>query len=87
MENGKALSCVLLDVDDFKAYNDGHGHDAGDEILRCVARIMRESARADDLVTRYGEGEDHYNRHIRCASSSRTVVIADCGGSTPARAG
>jgi two-component system cell cycle response regulator len=57
MENGTALSCVLLDVDDFKAYNDGHGHDAGDEILRCVARIMRESARADDLISRYG-GEE-----------------------------
>jgi diguanylate cyclase (GGDEF)-like protein len=57
MQNGTPLSCVLLDVDDFKAYNDSHGHDAGDEILRCVARIMRESARADDLIGRYG-GEE-----------------------------
>ena len=57
MENGTPLSCVLLDVDDFKAYNDNHGHDAGDEVLRCVAKIMRESARADDLIGRYG-GEE-----------------------------
>jgi diguanylate cyclase (GGDEF)-like protein len=57
LQNGTSLSCVLLDVDDFKAYNDSHGHDAGDEILRCVARIMRESARADDLIGRYG-GEE-----------------------------
>ena len=57
MENGTPLSCVLLDVDDFKTYNDSHGHDAGDEILRCIAGIMRESMRADDLVGRYG-GEE-----------------------------
>src|SRR5215218_1424719 len=54
-DNGTPLACILLDVDDFKAYNDSHG--AGDEILRCVARILRESARADDLVGRYG-GEE-----------------------------
>ena len=56
-KNGTPLSCVLLDVDDFKAYNDAHGHDAGDEVLRGVARVIRESARADDLIGRYG-GEE-----------------------------
>jgi len=56
-KNGTPLACILLDVDDFKAYNDCHGHGAGDEILRCLARVLRESARADDLVGRYG-GEE-----------------------------
>ena len=55
--NGLPLACVVLDVDDFKEYNDDYGHGAGDEALRCVARVMRESARADDLVSRIG-GEE-----------------------------
>ena len=51
------LTCVVLDVDDFKAYNDSHGHEAGDRALSCVARVLGESVRADDLVARYG-GEE-----------------------------
>src|SRR5215207_5142705 len=38
-KNGAPLSCVLLDVDDFKAFNDAHGHEAGDEVLRRVAVV------------------------------------------------
>jgi len=38
-KNGAPLSCVLLDVDDFKAFNDAHGHEAGDEVLRRVAGV------------------------------------------------
>jgi PleD family two-component response regulator len=52
--NDIPVACVLLDIDDFKAYNDMHGHGAGDDILRCVARALRSSPRADDLVARYG---------------------------------
>ena len=51
------LACIVLDVDDFKAYNDLYGHQAGDTALRCLARVLRTSARADDLIARYG-GEE-----------------------------
>jgi diguanylate cyclase (GGDEF)-like protein len=51
------LSLVMLDVDHFKAYNDAHGHPAGDEALRAVATILRQGVRQYDTVARYG-GEE-----------------------------
>jgi diguanylate cyclase (GGDEF)-like protein len=55
--NGLPLACAVLDVDNFKSYNDRYGHGSGDEALRCVGRVLRESTRADDVVARYG-GEE-----------------------------
>jgi diguanylate cyclase (GGDEF)-like protein len=52
------LSCVMLDIDHFKAYNDHYGHDGGDRCLKAVANILNNSTRrASDLVARYG-GEE-----------------------------
>lgn len=51
------LSLLMLDVDHFKHYNDAFGHPAGDDVLRRVGRLMRETARETDLVARYG-GEE-----------------------------
>jgi diguanylate cyclase (GGDEF)-like protein len=56
--NGLALALILIDVDHFKAYNDHHGHQAGDDCLRGVAAVLaREARRAGELVARYG-GEE-----------------------------
>jgi diguanylate cyclase (GGDEF)-like protein len=53
----KPLSFILCDIDHFKAVNDGHGHPAGDAILKGVARVIAAQARETDIVARYG-GEE-----------------------------
>ena len=56
--NGAPISLVILDIDLFKAYNDGYGHPAGDECLRRVAGALVGCVRRPaDLVARYG-GEE-----------------------------
>lgn len=54
---GRSLAMVLLDVDFFKQVNDSHGHAAGDEVLREVARRLARPLRSVDRVARYG-GEE-----------------------------
>jgi diguanylate cyclase (GGDEF)-like protein len=51
------LGLVLMDLDDFKAINDGFGHQVGDQVLREVARVLRASCREIDEPARYG-GEE-----------------------------
>lgn len=51
------FSLLLADIDHFKAFNDGFGHQAGDEVLERVARIMQSTVRNSDMAARYG-GEE-----------------------------
>ena len=49
---------MVLDIDFFKSINDGHGHDAGDDVLREFALRIRKAIRNIDLACRYG-GEEY----------------------------
>jgi diguanylate cyclase (GGDEF)-like protein len=55
--NHSKVSLVILDIDHFKNYNDTLGHQAGDEALREVGKVLRKTVRDEDIVSRYG-GEE-----------------------------
>jgi diguanylate cyclase (GGDEF)-like protein len=79
----------MVDVDHFKQYNDAHGHQAGDDVLRKVARLLGDGVRGDTLVARYG-GEEFALVAPGCdlaqmrevAERLRTQVAANLGGVT-----
>lgn len=56
-EEGRTLSLVLFDVNDFKWINDTLGHVAGDKVLKKVAQCLKETFRKNDFIARYGGDE------------------------------
>lgn len=57
VRDGTVISFFLFDIDNFKHYNDTNGHNAGDQLLIKMGRIIRESSRKNSTVARYG-GEE-----------------------------
>ncbi|MDB5801724.1 MAG: diguanylate cyclase response regulator [Rhodocyclales bacterium] len=55
--NKRPLSCVMMDVDNFRAINDAYGHEVGDSVLRQISDAMRQVLRAHDVVARTGGDE------------------------------
>jgi diguanylate cyclase (GGDEF)-like protein len=51
------VTVAILDIDHFKDYNDNFGHEAGDEVLRTTAAMLKDAVRSTDIVCRYG-GEE-----------------------------
>ncbi len=93
---GQRFSLIMLDVDHFKRFNDSYGHLAGDLALKCVATVLRETARTFDHVVRYG-GEEfalilpHTDgdqalaaaERLRCAVAGKPVPVEGNAGGVP----
>ncbi|MCK9818179.1 diguanylate cyclase [Pseudomonas sp. MAFF 302046] len=54
---GGATALLMIDIDHFKHINDSHGHQAGDQVIKCLAQLIRGHVRDSDVAGRYG-GEE-----------------------------
>jgi diguanylate cyclase (GGDEF)-like protein len=73
--HGQALSVLMVDVDLFKAFNDTHGHLAGDEALAEVGSVLRSACRSFDVVARVGG--DEFSVILPATTSASAVVVAE----------
>ncbi|HEV8689832.1 MAG TPA: GGDEF domain-containing protein [Ideonella sp.] len=64
---------IAVDIDHFKRINDGHGHDAGDQVLRRVAAVMARDVRSHDLLGRWG-GEEFVVACTDCTAEQAAAV-------------
>jgi len=53
----KPFSLAIIDIDNFKLYNDSHGHLAGDKVLISLAKLLKDNIRKSDIIARYGGDE------------------------------
>jgi two-component system cell cycle response regulator len=72
--SGKPVCVLIFDIDHFKAVNDTHGHDAGDDVLREFSDRLRRGVRGIDLVARYGGEEFMLVMPETDAAFARTVA-------------
>ena len=74
-EQEAALAVALIDVDNFRLYNDTHGHDAGDAVLLRVAELVADAATPDGVAGRFGPDE-FMIAHPR-ATAEELVLLSD----------
>ena len=75
IEKNKPVSMVMIDVDNFKQFNDMFGHIAGDRALSAVSKILRAKFRPGDLLVRYGG--DEFAVLLPGASKKQTAAIGE----------
>ncbi|SMF08840.1 diguanylate cyclase (GGDEF) domain-containing protein [Alteromonadaceae bacterium Bs31] len=84
-DNRTPFSLILLDIDNFKNFNDSYGHDAGDSVLKSLSDLLCKNTRSSDCVARWGGEEfailcsntDLYRAHL-IAETLREKIEAAC---------
>ena len=83
--HGEPLTLLMVDIDNFKATNDEHGHVVGDRLLRCVSERLRRGVRIFDVCARYGGDEfailmpsSNVDTAVLVAERIRTSVRGHC---------
>ncbi len=79
--NGRPLACMMVDIDRFKQINDTYGHKVGDDVLKQVANVLRQTARKQDMVCRLG-GEEFL---VICPEAHAGSGLSVCGEVAPER--
>lgn len=75
VEQDRPFSLLMLDLDDFKAYNDRHGHEAGNQLLKRIASAISAACRQSDLVYRYGG--DEFSLILPGTGASDAIEVAE----------
>ena len=74
-ENRRSVAAVMFDLDHFRKFNNDHGHEAGDAVLRAFSGILQTRFRSADLVARYG-GEE-FVAVLEGANRDQAAMAAD----------
>jgi diguanylate cyclase (GGDEF)-like protein len=73
--NNEKATVLMLDIDHFKSINDTYGHACGDEVIRCLADVIREQLRETDMAGRYG-GEE-FAIYFPDTGKANTLIVAE----------
>ncbi len=81
-QRGRWCAVGLVDIANFKGYNDTLGHQVGDRIIECVARLLGQQARSDDLIAQEPRGQDSFDvatrdLHARFGGDEFCFLISD----------
>ena len=90
----RSLSLMVIDIDRLGAFNERHGHAAGDDVLRQVAALIRQATRESDRIYRYGgeeivvlcDGLAHRPAMLTAERLRRRIATALSGAATPVTA-